>query len=188
MAAVGSAAGQPLRGILHAGAVLESRLLQNTTLSGLRTEFSGETMWKRLGFACEWPCTGLLAHASTPTCRHPAGKVYGAQHLLQRSFHAPLCALHFFSSLAAFSGTAGQAGYAAANGVLDAWAHAAQGQGLPGLAVQWGSWGGSGMAVRSAGFVQRMERMGLGIGESVAGWWHAGGCLFMCSLVGGMLA
>ena len=98
----------------------------------------------------------------------------GAENLVQRSARAPLAALHFFSSLAAFSGTAGQAGYAAANGALDAWAHTAQGQGRPGFAVQWGSWGGGGMAVRSAGFVQRMERMGLGIGEGPAacpaGW------------------
>jgi hypothetical protein len=52
--------------------------------------------------------------------------VYGAQHLLSRSSPAPLSVLQLFSSLAAFSGAAGQASYAAANGALDAWAHAAQ--------------------------------------------------------------
>lgn len=40
-----------------------------------------------------------------------------------------------------------------------------QGQGRPGLAVQWGNWGSGGMAVRNKGFIERMERMGLGIGE-----------------------
>ena len=40
-----------------------------------------------------------------------------------------------------------------------------QGQGRVGLAVQWGNWGGGGMAVRNKGFIERMERMGLGIGE-----------------------
>lgn len=39
-----------------------------------------------------------------------------------------------------------------------------QGQGRLGLSVQWGNWGGGGMAVRNDGFIQRMERMGLGIG------------------------
>lgn len=152
-------------------------------------------------------------------CRFPynAGKVYGAQNLLQLSSRAALSAFQLFSSLAAFSGAAGQASYAAANGTLDAWAHASQvglavlltglamqvrlarqckcqlqqalsipdlqaranlslcclcclqGQGRPGLAVQWGNWGGGGMAVRNKGFIERMERMGLGIGE-LHGW------------------
>ena len=52
LAALG-ANGRPLSGILHAGAVLESRMLQNTALSGLRTEFSGECM-------CDWPTPHAL--------------------------------------------------------------------------------------------------------------------------------
>lgn len=104
-------------------------------------------------------------HMHNSTCPPVAGKVYGAQQLLQRSSPAALSVLHLFSSLAAFCGAAGQAGYAAANSVLDYWAHTAQSQGWPGLAVQWGNWGGGGMAVRSRGFVQRMERLGLGLGE-----------------------
>lgn len=55
-----------------------------------------------------------------------AGKVYGAQHLLQLSAQAALSMFQLFSSLAAFSGAAGQASYAAANGTLDAWAHDSQ--------------------------------------------------------------
>lgn len=39
-----------------------------------------------------------------------------------------------------------------------------QASGIPGTAVQWGAWGGSGgMAERTPGFVKRMERQGLGI-------------------------
>ena len=45
----------------------------------------------------------------------------------------------------------------------------AQGQGVPGTAVQWGAWGGSGMAVRTPGFMERMARMGLGIVQPYQG-------------------
>lgn len=38
-----------------------------------------------------------------------------------------------------------------------------QARGVLGTAVQWGAWGGSGMAVDVAGFMQRMTRMGLGV-------------------------
>lgn len=31
------------------------------------------------------------------------------------------------------------------------------------MAAQWGNWGGGGMAVRSGGFVERMERAGLAL-------------------------
>lgn len=77
---------------------------------------------------------------------------------------AALSVVQLFSSLAAFSGAAGQASYAAANGSVDAIAHYIFGQGRTGFAVQWGNWGGGGMAVRNKGFIERMERMGLGIG------------------------
>ncbi len=38
-----------------------------------------------------------------------------------------------------------------------------QATGRPGTAVQWGAWGGGGMAQRVPGFVGRMERQGLGL-------------------------
>ena len=38
-----------------------------------------------------------------------------------------------------------------------------QGAGSPGSSVQWGPWGGAGMAVQVAGFMQRMARLGLGV-------------------------
>jgi hypothetical protein len=95
--------------------------------------------------------------------------VFGAQQLLQRCGRSALSVLQLFSSLAAFSGAAGQGTYAAANGVLDAWVHAAQGAGRPAVAVQWGNWGGGGMAVRNKGFIERMEKMGLAILDPGAG-------------------
>lgn len=32
---------QPLRGIMHAGAVLDSKIISNINVAGIRTEFSG---------------------------------------------------------------------------------------------------------------------------------------------------
>ena len=46
---------------------------------------------------------------------------------------------------------------------------ARQGQGVAGTAVQWGAWGGQGMAVRTPGFMERMARMGLGIVQPLQG-------------------
>ena len=48
-------------------------------------------------------------------------------------------------------------------------AHAHQAAGRPGTAVQWGAWGGGGMAARVPGFVPRMERQGLGLLPPEAG-------------------
>lgn len=148
---------KPLQGIMHAGAVLESKVIANITSGSIRTEYSGA--YSALSVNCVLLFTECAAFFVV------TGKVYGAQNLLQYSTAAALSTLQLFSSLAAFSGAAGQASYAAANGTLDAWAHEAQSQGRIGLAVQWGNWGGGGMAVRNAGFIERMERMGLGIGE-----------------------
>ena len=96
--------------------------------------------------AAQLACTGAQGGWFPQPCSHEdlcapsnAGKVYGAQNLLQLSSSAALSAFQFFSSLAAFSGAAGQASYAAANGTLDAWAHASQvglAVSLAGLAMQ----------------------------------------------------
>ena len=44
-----------------------------------------------------------------------------------------------------------------------------QARGVPGTAVQWGAWGGSGMALAVAGFMERMARMGLGVVRPAVG-------------------
>lgn len=75
---------------------------------------------------------------------------------------APLTSVCFFSSIAAFLGSPGQAVYAAANSMLDRYASRSQLRGLPGQSVQWGAWSGVGMAHGSASVVAAAQAAGLG--------------------------
>lgn len=71
--------------------------------------------------------SGVIGNISAVGVRTEfSGKVHGAWSLMSRAGEAPLRALNFFSSLAAFSGSGGQGSYAAANATLDAWAQALQ--------------------------------------------------------------
>ncbi|WP_327120893.1 thioester reductase domain-containing protein [Nocardia sp. NBC_01730] len=79
-----------------------------------------------------------------------AGKVGGAWLLHELTRELPLEFFVLFSSLAATIGYPGQASYAAANGALCDLARHRHDQGLPALAVSWGSWAGEGMTGRLA--------------------------------------
>ncbi|MFG1988989.1 type I polyketide synthase [Actinoplanes sp. NPDC048988] len=74
-----------------------------------------------------------------------SGKVDGARHLDELLEGHELDAFVLFSSGAAIWGSAGQAGYAAANTYLDALAEARRARGAVATSVAWGSWAGGGM-------------------------------------------
>ncbi|WP_428829940.1 type I polyketide synthase [Saccharothrix syringae] len=72
-------------------------------------------------------------------------KVAGAEHLDELLGDREVDAFVLFSSGAAVWGSAGQAGYGAANAHLDALAHRRRHRGAPVTSVAWGTWGGGGM-------------------------------------------
>jgi acyl transferase domain-containing protein/acyl carrier protein len=79
-----------------------------------------------------------------------AAKVRGTMNLHEESRGLALDHFVCFSSAAALVGSRGQANYAAANSFMDALMHHRRRSGLPGLAINWGAWGGGGMAARMA--------------------------------------
>ncbi|CAM2010811.1 Type I polyketide synthase [Acanthopleuribacter pedis] len=78
--------------------------------------------------------------------RVTAAKAAGAWHLHQATKGHDLDFTLYFSSTAAFNGTPGQAGYAAANGFLDALATLRRGLGHTTISINWGGWTEVGLA------------------------------------------
>ncbi|MBB5827724.1 acyl transferase domain-containing protein/acyl carrier protein [Micromonospora carbonacea subsp. aurantiaca] len=93
------------------------------------------------GAAHSTPLGELTADELTHVLR---GKVDGAAHL--DALLPELDAFVVFSSIAGVWGSAGQAGYAAANAYLDGLVARRRAQGATGTAVAWGPWAGAGMA------------------------------------------
>ncbi|MFI2664545.1 SDR family NAD(P)-dependent oxidoreductase, partial [Micromonospora carbonacea] len=93
------------------------------------------------GAAHSTPLGELTADELTHVLR---GKVDGAAHL--DALLPELDAFVVFSSIAGVWGSAGQAGYAAANAYLDGLVARRRARGATGTAVAWGPWAGAGMA------------------------------------------
>jgi myxalamid-type polyketide synthase MxaE and MxaD len=97
-----------------------------------------------------------------------AAKLAGAWNLHKHTESLPLDFFVLYSSAASLIGSAGQSNYAAANGFLDALAHHRRSLGLPAISLNWGAWGGSGMAAHPE-VVDRLKAQGVGTIPFAAG-------------------
>ncbi|MDT5030326.1 MAG: hypothetical protein QOC94_497, partial [Actinoplanes sp.] len=86
-------------------------------------------------------------------------KVDGARHLHELTANAELSAFVLFSSAAGVLGNAGQAGYAAANAYLDAFAGWRRSRGLPAVSLAWGMW--AELSEMTKAHTERMSRRGV---------------------------
>ncbi len=113
LVATATATGLPLRGVLHAAAVVEDATLTNITDELVDRDWAPKVYgaWN--------------LHQAT------AGQ----------SQKAELDWFCSFSSAAALLGSPGQGAYAAANSWLDAFTYWRRAQGLPATAIAWGAWG-----------------------------------------------
>ena len=89
-----------------------------------------------------------------------APKVQGTWNLHRLTQDRSLDFFVMFSSAASIIPSGGQGAYAAANAYLDAMAHHRGTLGLPALSINWGAWGGDGMAADTS-TPQRWRRAGL---------------------------
>ena len=122
LVAAATATGLPLRGVLHAAAVVEDATLANIT-------------------------DEMLARDWAPKAY---GAWHLHQALQERKASQPLDWFCSFSSAAALLGSPGQGAYAAANSWLDAFTYWRRAQGLPATSIAWGAWAEVGRATALA--------------------------------------
>ncbi|GAA2404725.1 hypothetical protein GCM10010191_10570 [Actinomadura vinacea] len=84
-------------------------------------------------------------------------KALGARHLHELTLGTPLSAFVLFSSFSATFGLPGLGNYAPGNAYLEALAGFRRGEGLPAVAVAWGTWRATGMAADGLGARGRLE-------------------------------
>ncbi|WP_310786111.1 sulfolipid-1 biosynthesis phthioceranic/hydroxyphthioceranic acid synthase [Mycobacterium sp. Z3061] len=122
LVATATATGLPLRGVLHAAAVVEDATLPNITEELIRRDWAPKV--------------------------HGAWNLHEA--LQEMEADQPLDWFCSFSSAAALVGSPGQGAYAAANSWLDAFTHWRRAHGLPATSIAWGPWGEIGRATSFA--------------------------------------
>ncbi len=122
LVAAATATGLPLRGVLHAAAVVEDATLENITDELIDRDWA--------------------AKANGAWNLHLA--------LQEKEADQPLDWFCSFSSAAALVGSPGQGAYAAANSWLDAFSQWRRTQGLPATSIAWGIWGSIGRAAAVA--------------------------------------
>ncbi|GAB1815955.1 sulfolipid-1 biosynthesis phthioceranic/hydroxyphthioceranic acid synthase [Mycobacterium sp. MUNTM1] len=120
LVACATATGLPLRGVLHAAAVVEDATLANIT-------------------------DELIDRCWAPKVYG----AWNLHHVLQDTGQ-PLDWFCSFSSAAALVGSPGQGAYAAANSWLDAFAYWRRAQGFPATSIAWGAWSEVGRATALA--------------------------------------
>src|SRR5258705_13892736 len=124
-----TATGLPLRGVLHAAAVVDDATLGNITDELIERDWAPKVRGA-------WYLHQAVAGAAGPATSGSA---------------QPLDWFCNFSSAAVLLGSPGQGAYAAANSWLDAFTSWQRAQGLPATAIAWGAWGEIG---RGAGFAE----------------------------------
>ena len=117
-----TATGLPLRGVLHAAAVVEDATLANITDELIERDWAPKAY----------------------------GAWHLHEALQNMEAEQPLDWFCSFSSAAALVGSPGQGAYAAANSWLDAFTHWRRSQGLPATSIAWGAWGEIGRATTFA--------------------------------------
>ncbi|MBX7075551.1 MAG: SDR family NAD(P)-dependent oxidoreductase [Pirellulales bacterium] len=102
-----------------------------------------------------------------------APKATGAQVLIDAIVDQPVDFLVFFSSVAGVTGNIFQAGYSAANRVLDSKAHYARSRGVHAISIAWDAWRDVGMGAAMAPLLAERDESGLSTGECLAALEHA---------------
>lgn len=90
-------------------------------------------------------------------------------HLANKPCLKAIHSIVVFSSISAVLGDSGLVHYAAANAALDSWSARRIAEGMHIPSIQWGAWSGVGMATTSDAIISRMNALGWGVVNPIAG-------------------